>query len=275
MAPAETLRILQVTDLHLRADEDGELYGVRTNASFRAVMERALADRAWQPAAVLVTGDLAEDATRAVYERFRGVMEPVGLPVLCIPGNHDDPDLLRQNLNGGNFSVGASRSIGRWRFVMLDSFLANDAGGALGDAELARLERELTDAAGEWVLVAVHHQPVAIGSAWLDDVGLQNGPAFLAALARHQQARAVVWGHVHQVFESWHQHLRLLSTPSTCAQFTPRTARCVMDTRPPGFRRLELGPGGEVSTSVHWLENWTLRHRPPDSRASPEPADTG
>jgi Icc protein len=276
MSPAtEPLRILHVTDLHLRAAEDGELYGVRTHATFRAVMERALRDAAWQPSAVLATGDLAEDPSREVYERFRAALEPLGLPVLCIPGNHDDPAVMAQTLDSGNFSLGGSRSIGHWRFVMLDTFLRNDAAGALSDGELARLERELAVARDQWVLVAVHHQPVAIGSAWLDGVGLRNGPALLSILGRHRQARAVVWGHVHQAFEGRHGPLRLLSTPSTCAQFTPQTARCVMDTRPPGFRRLDLGPGGEVQTTVHWLEDWTLSRRPPDSRAPFGPADPG
>jgi Icc protein len=266
--PNEPLRILQLTDLHLRERRDGELYGVRTEDSFRAVLEHALGDPHWRPAAILATGDLAEDPSRAVYARLRAALEPCGLPVLCLPGNHDDPAFMRGALEGGLFSFCGSHSIAGWRFVFLDSFLRGEPGGALADAELARLDRELAAVTDEWLLVAVHHQPVPIGSKWLDGFGLRNGPALIERLAAHPRARALVWGHVHQAFDARHGDVRLLATPSTCAQFTPGTDRCVMDTRPPGWRRLELGADGSVRTEVHWLKSWTPAERPPDSRVT-------
>src|SRR5204863_6572219 len=99
MAAGNSLRILHVTDLHLRAAPEGELYGVRTNASFAAVMEHALGDPAWQPDAVLVTGDIAEDPAPAVYADFRARMERLGVPVLCLPGNHDEPGAMARALD--------------------------------------------------------------------------------------------------------------------------------------------------------------------------------
>ena len=136
MHTVESLRILQVTDLHLRAARDGELYGVRTDESFRAVMERALGDPEWRPEAILVTGDLAEDPVRDVYQRFRSIMEPLGLPVLCLPGNHDDPALMAEIVDAGALSYCSGRSIGRWRLVLLDTVVPGEAGGALSDSEL-------------------------------------------------------------------------------------------------------------------------------------------
>lgn len=268
MSDADPLRILHVTDLHLVADPDGDLYGVRTNASFEAVMKRALGDAAWTPDAVLVTGDLAEDATTEVYQRFHTRVDPLGIPVLCLPGNHDDPAEMGRVLNRGNVSLCASRSIGRWKFVMLDSFLPGEAGGTVSAAEIRRLNAELASSRDRWVVVAVHQQPLPMGSAWLDGVGLTNGPELLATLARHENVRALVWGHVHQASDRRHGAVRLLSTPSTCAQFAPHTERCVMDIRPPGFRRLELHASGDVGTEVHWLEDWAPANRPTDSRAS-------
>jgi Icc protein len=60
--------------------------------------------------------------------------------------------------------------------------------------------------------------------------------------------------------------MRMMSTPSTCAQFTPNTETCVMDLRPPGFRWLELLPNGDISTEVVWLDELRQTDRPPDSR---------
>jgi Icc protein len=73
-------------------------------------------------------------------------------------------------------------------------------------------------------------------------------------------------GHVHQDFDGWSHDVRVLATPSTCAQFTPATERCIMDMRPPGYRWLELRPDGSVHTKVEWLQDWAVAERPPDDR---------
>lgn len=266
MASRNPLKVLQVTDLHLHAKPETELYGVRTDASFRAVLDRAARSDRWPPDAVLVTGDLVEDCSREGYERFRSLVQPFGVPVLCLPGNHDDPGLMARLLDEGDVSFCASLDLGVWRLIMLSSHVPGDDGGRLGDSELARLDSELSAAAGRHVLVAVHHQPLDMGSAWLDGYGLRDAAAFLETLSRHGNVRAVLWGHVHQASDREHDGMRMLSTPSTCAQFTPGTKKCVMDVRPPAFRELQLWADGRVETGVVWLDDWTLGERPPDSR---------
>jgi Icc protein len=269
----EALKILHITDPHLHADSDTELYGFKTYHSFRAVIQRALNSQQWRPAAVLVTGDIVEDRSRQGYQHFRSVLEPLGLPILCLPGNHDDPALMRQQLSGGDFSFCECRDIDRWRLIQLNSHVAGDEGGELNASELVRLELELADAGDRFVLVSVHHQPIPMGSAWIDNFGLRNGPDLLSIVERHGHAKGIVWGHVHQASDRQHGKLRMLSTPSTCAQFTPFTERCVMDTRPPGFRRINLEADGNISTEVLWLKDWSVAERPPDSRAREKHTD--
>ena len=43
------------------------------------------------------------------------------MPVLCIPGNHDDPAAMRRELRVDPFTVGGFRDFGSWRIVLLDS----------------------------------------------------------------------------------------------------------------------------------------------------------
>lgn len=245
-------RLLQVTDPHLFADAKQEIYGVRTAESFSAVLAQAVADGP-SPDAILVTGDIGDDLSDAAYARFRATLAPLGVPVLCLPGNHDDPAKMAQRFPGGAFQSGGSATLGTWRVMLLDSHVADDPHGELGAARLERLDRELAALAGHPVLVAVHHPPMPVGSAWIDCLGLRDGAALLALLARHPHVRVVTCGHVHQAFEASHAQIRLLTTPSTCAQFTPGTEDCVIDTRPPGWRRFELWPDGRVETAVHWL----------------------
>ena len=266
MNSARPLRLLHVTDLHLFEDETGEIYGVRTAASFRAVIAAAFGSSPGPVDAVLVTGDIAEDGERGTYERFRAEMSHLGVPVLCIPGNHEDPGLLAEVVAGWPLQYCGALSLPGWRIVMLDSHVAGAPEGHLADEELARLDRELEAAAGAQVLIGLHHQPVPIGSPWLDAVGLRNAGTFLERLRAHGRIRGVLWGHVHQASDRMYHGIRMMSTPSTCAQFTPHTERCIMDLRPPGYRWLELMPDGRIATEVVWLEDLRHDERPPDSR---------
>lgn len=266
MNQARPVRLLQLTDPHLYQDESRELYGVNTAATFRATLAKGLAESPGPLDAVLVTGDIAEDGLRGTYERFRTAMSGIGVPVLCIPGNHEDRSILSSVLGSPPLQFGGSIRFPGWRVVMLDSHLQDSDAGLLEDGELERLDRELAAAGGEHVLVCLHHQPIPMGSPWLDGVGLQNGDALEAVLDRHDNVRAVLWGHVHQASDRIHRGMRMMSTPSTCAQFTPNTETCVMDLRPPGFRWLELLPNGEISTEVVWLDELRQAERPPDSR---------
>lgn len=266
MSTHDAIKILHVTDPHLHADPATELYGVQTDRSFRAVIDRALGDEGWRPDAVLATGDLVEDRSRQGYERFREIMHPHDLPVLCLPGNHDDPDRMSQILNADQLSYCATRDIGAWRFIMLNSHIAGDEGGRLAATELDRLDADLSEAKGQHTLVCVHHQPIDMGSTWIDGYGLRNASDMLSILNRHAQVQGVLWGHVHQASDGLLRGLRMLSTPSTCAQFTPGTETCVMDVRPPGFRRLNLKADGGIDTEILWLDDWKVSERPPDSR---------
>jgi Icc protein len=266
MNASETLKVLHVTDLHLYADPDAEIYGVQTDISFRAVLEKALGDDQWRPDVMLITGDLVEDKSRAGYERLRTMLEPFRLPTLCLPGNHDNPSIIDQVLNDDNFTYCGHQDFDSWRLVLLDSHVDGADFGMVSDSELQRLEQTLEDAGQRHVLVAVHHQPVSIASPWLDRSGLRNGSDLISLVERYEQTKLVVWGHIHQVFDSQRGSIRLLCTPSTCAQFTPRTDKCLMAMQPPGFRRLNLAACGEVTTEVHWLDDWQIAEPPPDSR---------
>lgn len=266
MTGALPVNLLQLTDPHLYEDEARELYGVNTSASFRATLQKGLAVAPGPLDAILVTGDIAEDGRRATYERFRSIMGGLGVPVLCLPGNHEDLLALSSVLNTPPLQNCGSAAFRGWRLVMLDSHVPGQDAGRLDEGELTRLDRELAGAVGQHVLLGLHHQPVPIGSPWLDRCGLQNGAELMTLLGRHGNVRGVVWGHVHQASDRRHGGMRMLSAPSTCAQFTPNTQSCVMDLRPPGCRWLQLMPTGEIDTAVVWLDEMSGPERPPDSR---------
>jgi Icc protein len=122
----------------------------------------------------------------------------------------------------------------------------------LVDSELETLKRRyaLATADGRHCLVCLHHHPVAMSSRWLDRVGLTNAAEFLHTIDQHKNVRAIVWGHVHQAYDGMRKGVRLLATPSTCAQFLPHADQFALDPSPPGYRRLTLCADGSIDTEV-------------------------
>jgi Icc protein len=245
------IRVIQFTDPHLFGDVAGTLRGVNSYES----LERTLADASGHLAmadAILVTGDLVQDDAGG-YAHFRRLFARFGKPVLCLPGNHDLVPEMRAALTGAPFDIDGPADIGAWRIVLLDSVVPNQAGGRISIEILTKLDEELGMARQRHAMVCLHHHPVAMGSRWLDTVGLANANEFWSVIDSHPQVKAVIWGHVHQNFEGQRRGVRLLATPSTCAQFQPRSDQFVIDNQPPAYRLLTLHSNGAIDTGVHLL----------------------
>ncbi len=157
-----------------------------------------------------------------------------------------------QHLEAHGVSCAGELRLGGWQILMLDSVVPGEEGGHLANAELKRLEHALDDGEGH-VLICLHHQPLPVGSAWIDTMALDNGDAFFRILDRCPRVRGVVWGHIHQEFDGRHGDVRLLASPSTCVQFSPRTNDFQVDMAPPGYRHLALLPDGRIHTEVKRL----------------------
>lgn len=246
------LRVLQFTDPHLSGSASGALRGVQTLPALKRVLACARM-RDWPVDAMLVTGDIVNDDP-AGYPHFRQLFADFGVPVLCIPGNHDDLVAMRLELRDRPFVHTSPVDIGSWRIVLLDSCLPDSAQGRLSTQALNELDRALSSAGNRHVLMALHHHPVSMSSQWLDAVGLQNANEFFQILDRYPSVKAITWGHVHQAFDGLRNGVRLLATPSTCTQFMPHANEFTIDVRPPAYRTLQLHPNGEVISEVVWID---------------------
>jgi Icc protein len=181
-------------------------------------------------------------------------LEELGAPVYCLPGNHDEAEAMARHLGSETVSAPGHVDIGDWRVILLDTVVAGADGGHLEDAELARLNRALADT-DRHCLVCMHHQPLAVGSVWIDTMAVDNGADFFAISDAHANFRGVLWGHIHQTFERLHNGRPLLASPSTCVQFAPGSPDFRVDDLPPGYRLLALHPDGSIDTQVQRLDS--------------------
>jgi Icc protein len=89
-------------------------------------------------------------------------------------------------------------------------------------------------------------------------VGLAEPGDFWRVIERHSHVRAVVWGHVHQAFDGQRGDVRMFATPSTGAQFLPKSDRYAVDGRPPAYRGFELHADGRIDSRVYWVESLSV-----------------
>lgn len=246
------VRVAQITDTHLEEHTGGTLLGLDTDASLGHVLD--LVTSADQPPdLILATGDLANHGSKAAYLRLRRRFDALGIPWCWLPGNHDDAAQMRATL-GDEDTMTRSVRIGAWHIVLLDSTIAGEVGGELGEAELELLEQLLDRHPEQPTLVCLHHQPVPIGCAWLDEQMVNDADALFARLATRPQARALLWGHAHQEFSARRDALQLLATPSSCVQFAPASDAFRVDSLAPGLRWLGLAGDGQLHTEVQRVQ---------------------
>jgi Icc protein len=215
MYPMTSATLVQLSDLHLRAgDDDGA--AVRLE---RAVQQVAALQP--QPAAVLLSGDITDIPSAAAYAQAHELLAPLELPVLAIPGNHDDRDLLRARFGPAGAAGGApvrfAASCGALRVVCCDSTLPGEDGGALDDEQLRWLDQTLGEQAATPTLLALHHPPVLTGVTVMDAIALaaMDRVALEALLDGHPQVRAIACGHVHTAMTTSFAGRPLLICPST------------------------------------------------------------
>ena len=173
--------------------------------------------RAWDPDLVLLTGDVSEDASAASYARVAVMLGTIGSPILALPGNHDDPEVMKQHFRQGPWTGPYGKEWERWLIVLLDSTEPGRVSGALNQQALERFDVLLRSSPAQFILVALHHQPVAVDAQWIDRYALENAGAFFNFIGRDRRVRCVACGHVHHDFREVRDGVALLGAPSSVA----------------------------------------------------------
>ena len=251
-----SIRILQLSDLHLYQDPDGMLAGVPTWATFRAVLDLAL-ERDGDFDYLILTGDLAQDEAPETYRMLRDALGGWMDRCRIIPGNHDDRAHLRsffpELFEDGEGPLTFELLAGGWRIVGLDSHVPGEVNGRVDSAQLQWLSTRLASDPATPALVFVHHPPIPVNIPWLDGLGMKEAGELVALIERSPQVKVVCSGHVHQEFTGRIGGAAMYTTPSTCVQFGARTEKS-FDTRAAGYRTFTLESDGH-STEVHRLSD--------------------
>lgn len=195
--------LAQVTDMHVKAGGKLSYRVVDTESSLRRCVAHVLA-LPQRPDAVVFTGDLTDFGRGDEYENLRALIAPLAMPVLLLPGNHDDPQRLRAAFPEHAYlrqrPGRIDYVIDEWplRLVALDTTVRNESGGRLDPAQLDWLQGVLAAAPQRPTIVALHHPPFWTGIGHMDNIGLENPRALEEVVARHPQVERVIAGHLHR-----------------------------------------------------------------------------
>ncbi len=254
-ADSNGIKLLQLTDTHLFSEADGCLLSVNTLDSFHAVIEE-IKSQTIEYDVVLATGDISQDHSIQSYQRFEQGISRLNKPCFWLPGNHDYKPGMESIIPSSQVYADTHILAGEhWQMILLDSQVAGVPHGHLAKEQLQFLDSTLSENSRRHTLILIHHHPVTVGSAWLDQHTLHNADELWSLLSRHHNVKAILGGHVHQDFDRCQDGVRVITTPSTCVQFKPDSREFALDSLSPGWRTLQLFNDGRIETEVGRLRN--------------------
>jgi len=249
--------IAQISDLHVMAPGELAFDRFDTAANLARCVAHILQLRP-VPDAVLASGDLVDGGSAGEYQRVRGLLAPLGMPVYVIPGNHDERAALCAGFGDHPYLPRAGGKVryvvehGEVRLVALDTVVPGEDGGTLAADQLDWLESTLGAEPHKPTLVFMHHPPVKTGTRYMDEIALDQPSAGRLAriIERHPQVERITCGHVHRGMQArWHG-TTVSICPSTAFQysldFRPDAAAAVTG-EPPAYQ-LHYWNGVELVT---------------------------
>lgn len=219
----ESCLIAQISDLHISAlgktiyDNIDSLANLKTAVSklneFKPNIE-----------AVLISGDLAHDASESAYTAIFEVLAELNMPFYVVPGNHDSRAFLRKQICAHQYLMNAKESI-NWmitdypiNLIGLDSLIEGEDGGFLSRESLDFLARCLDEQQDKPVMIMLHHPPVCSGIEFMDEINLKNAQELERIIVPHKQVLRVTCGHLHRSMQTHFAGKLLTVCPSSSHQ---------------------------------------------------------
>lgn len=202
MRTGPDLTLVQLTDSHLLPE--GALMHDVVDTAGNLVAALEMIERSDLPvAALLLTGDLADNGAASAYRRLREVVEPaarrLGAEVIYTMGNHDERGAFRAEVLGEQPSTAdydTVTTVGGLRVVSLDSSEPGQHDGHLSGEQLAWLGDVLATPAPRGTVLVCHHPPLPSPVPTVHLLRLREAGR-LARVVEGSDVRLVVTGHAH------------------------------------------------------------------------------
>ena len=243
------LSILQLSDLHILAAPEDTMLGINTEHYFHACLKQAFAKKQYFDL-IILTGDLAQEPCLESYRRILASIEAYQTPCICLPGNHDDYQLMQQVFGTERINCRKQLLLDNWQLISLNSQIPGEPRGRLSVEELDFLESALKGHQDRHALIAIHHHCLETKSSWMDTMIIENSSELWTMVGHYSQVKAITTGHIHQIMDIQNANVRVLGAPSTCFQFAPYCSDFLVTDTAPGYRLIDLYADGRIESEV-------------------------
>lgn len=217
--------IAHISDPHIVAAPDLCYDTVDTRAALARVLMRieAMTPR---PDLVVLTGDLVDEPTPEAYGALQDTVSGLSIPLILLPGNHDDRALLARCLpehdylpRDGQKAHFVIDTPGTPLLIGFDAVVPGREYAHIEEDDLSWLAASLQRHPTRPTMLMMHHPPVYTGLAFMDAMQPPLDPRFELLIARHPEVRLIVCGHLHRVIDAVFGGARVAVAGSTGFQF--------------------------------------------------------
>lgn len=215
--------IAQISDLHIAESDSYMRQFVDANATLAAAVDYLNAMQL-RPDVVLATGDLTDHGRPEQYELLAAILAELDIPLLLIPGNHDEREPFLQAFAATHLYLprhGPTQYVVDdydVRLIALDTTRVGHHDGELDDERLAWLDHTLAQRPDDPAVVFLHHPPFMTGIWWMDCIGLGGARKLEALVRRYPNVQLVLAGHLHRpITTNWGSTV-VSTAPSTTHQ---------------------------------------------------------
>ncbi|GGB57704.1 3',5'-cyclic adenosine monophosphate phosphodiesterase CpdA [Tistrella bauzanensis] len=217
-----------------------------------------------RPDVVLLTGDVTDDGTAQAYAMARDMLDALAMPLLAIPGNHDERAAFRRCFGEGQGGGGSDQppdaplhlvadGFGPVRIIGLDVTVPGRHHGDIDDAAAAWLTRTLAADPARPTLIMIHHPPFDSGIPYIDAYHCRRGDRLAAIVAGFPSVERITCGHIHRAMQLRFGGTLLCTAPSTTTAIALRldpAAEAASYVEPPAMLLHQWRPGTGLISHV-------------------------
>ena len=213
------MRIVQLSDFHLRGDGKLSFYKADTIHSMKKTVEYFNNQKDYElPDFFIISGDLADGGTHEGYTLIKEHLEQLPRPYFVIPGNHDKREFFQEFFKeqapiGDDIKPYICYSIDSddARVIVVDTIIPGRHWGGLSDEVAKWLDKKIQEDLSKPTLVFTHHPPFTTGLPAMDE-GFENHEEFARILQKHKNIR-LCCGHMHtSIFTVW-ENIPIVTCP--------------------------------------------------------------
>ena len=246
------MKAIQITDTHLFADDELEIFGVKSNLTFNDAISRIINDDIHNADMIFLTGDISQDETAESYQKIVNRLSQINLPVYWIPGNHDHLDIMATSFQKAkHFIRGGQLSLNNWHFIFLNTKIEGRDDGYLSQSELNMLRTEISKcASNKKIAIIMHHHPAPVGTPLIDNYILENATDFWS-IVTGTNVKLIICGHVHGDYQFKFNGIQIESSPATCLQWEKGTKVMKVDKKI-GYKVYHFNSNGYSAVAKTW-----------------------